>query len=204
MASRMNLQQENYDDEAHKLFKLLNIDIANGFRNSQYDDLNVIYVNPKTGYKVYCGNITAASSLDILQKNGIRYVVNCQDPSSKNFFEKTKEIQYFRFPIAYWSNSQLCRDGKILDFFLPFFKFVDSAISTGEGNVLIHCLAGAHRAGTSSVSYILYKTQSTAISATRTAKALRPIIDPIYSLKDLLYHLELDMKKRVKRSKKQI
>ena len=58
-------QEENYDEEAYKLFKLLNIDIKNGFKNSQYDDLNVIYCNINTGCKVYCGNITAASSMSI-------------------------------------------------------------------------------------------------------------------------------------------
>ena len=66
--------KENYDEEAFKLFQLLNIDITEGFKNSQYDDLNVIYVNPRTGYKVYCGNITAASTLSILQKNGVTVV----------------------------------------------------------------------------------------------------------------------------------
>ena len=188
--------KENYDEEAFKLFQLLNIDITEGFKNSQYDDLNVIYVNPRTGYKVYCGNITAASTLSILQKNGIRYVVNCQDPSSKNYFENTKsDIRYFRFPIAHWHSSSLIKQGKVFEFFKPFFSFVDSATTIGKGNVLIHCLAGAHRAGTSSCSYVLYKTKSNAQSAIKTAKTLRPIIDPIYSLKDLLIMLEGDMRK---------
>ena len=40
--------KENYDEEAFKLFQLLNIDITEGFKNSQYDDLNVI-CKPKNG-----------------------------------------------------------------------------------------------------------------------------------------------------------
>ena len=134
-------QEENYDEEAYKLFKLLNIDIKNGFKNSQYDDLNVIYCNINTGCKVYCGNITAASSTSILKKNNIKYVVNCQDPKSTNYFENTNEVTYFRFPIAHWHSSNLVKQGKVCEFFMPFFNFVDNAINNGKGNVLIHCLA---------------------------------------------------------------
>ena len=185
-------RKEDFDEEAYKLFEKLGIDIKNT-HGSSYDDLNAIYVNPKTGHKVFCGNINAASNLSILQRNGITHVVNCQDPSSQNFHENNKgaRITYFRFPIAHWHNSSAVRQGKAFEFFLPFFNFVDKATETG--NVLIHCLAGAHRAGTSSVSYILYKTQTDVSSAIRTAKALRPIIDPIYSLKDLLRLLSESM-----------
>ena len=187
-------KKEDFDLEAHKLFKKLNIDISNA-RGSGYDNLNAIYVNPQTGHKVYCGNINAAQTLSILQEHGITHVVNCQEAGSKNFHENNRaaNITYFRFPIATWSNSRLCRERKFFEFFKPFFHFVDKA--TESGSVLIHCLAGAPRAGTSSCSYILYKTKSNVASAVRTAKTLRPIIDPIYSLKDLLQYLANDMEK---------
>ena len=157
-------KKEDFDDEAYKLFKKLGIDI-NDTQGSAYDDLNVIFVNPNTGHKVFCGNINAASNLSILKANGINHVVNCQDPSSQNFHENNQaaNVTYFRFPIAHWHNSRSVRQGQAYDFFVPFFNFVDNATKTG--NVLIHCLAGAHRAGTSSVSYILYKTRTDVPSA---------------------------------------
>ena len=38
------------------------------------------------------------------------------------------------------------------------FDFVDKATAEGHG-VLIHCLAGAHRAGTAGVAYIMHAAQ---------------------------------------------
>lgn len=47
---------------------------------------DAIYTDPTTGASVYCGCLTAASSLDELGRRNIRRVVNCQEPDSENFF----------------------------------------------------------------------------------------------------------------------
>ena len=57
-------------------------------------------------------------------------------------------------------------------------------------SVLIHCLAGAHRAGTSGVIYLMAKHDLGKDRAIKLAKDLRPIIDPIGSLYDLLKLIE--------------
>jgi protein-tyrosine phosphatase len=41
-----------------------------------------------------------------------------------------------------------------LNFFKPCHDFIDEALKRGE-NVMVHCLAGAHRAGTTGVSYMM-------------------------------------------------
>lgn len=57
-------------------------------------------------------------------------------------------------------------------------------------SVLIHCLAGAHRAGTTGVLYLMAKHDISQGRATKLAKELRPVIDPIGTLKDLLQLVE--------------
>ena len=42
----------------------------------------------------------------------------------------------------------------ILDFFAPAHNFIDKALNQGK-HVMVHCLAGAHRAGTTGVSYMM-------------------------------------------------
>ena len=94
-------------------------------------------------------------------------------------------IAYLRFNIAYW---QSCGDGSqplprptadaIQWIKSTLFPFVDSALARGD-NVLVHCLAGAHRAGTTGVLLLMHKTGMGAAEATAAAKALRPAINPI-------------------------
>lgn len=62
---------------------------------------------------------------------------------------------------------------------------IDKALDEGKG-VLIHCLAGAHRAGTTGVLLIMAKMKIESKEAIKVAKSLRRIIDPIVSLKTLL------------------
>ena len=52
---------------------------------------------------------------------------------------------------------------------MPFFKFVENQISQGK-NVLIHCLAGAHRAGTAVVAWLMYKNNLSVKDAITFAK----------------------------------
>ena len=62
---------------------------------------------------------------------------------------------------------------------------MDAALASG-GQVLVHCLAGAHRAGTTGCMLLMYKLGVGAEEATRTAKALRSVINPIGGLPELL------------------
>ena len=67
--------------------------------------------------------------------------------------------------------------------------FVDAEMQAGR-NVLIHCLAGAHRAGTAGVACLMYLCKLDRAAAVPLAKSLRPAIDPIGSFPDLLAHLD--------------
>ena len=55
-------------------------------------------------------------------------------------------------------------------FLNPLISFVESVTDNGH-NVLIHCLAGAHRAGTSGIVWLMYVHQLKAAEAIKLAKA---------------------------------
>lgn len=52
--------------------------------------------------------------------------------------------------------------------------------------MLIHCLAGAHRAGTTGTAFVMYATGMRRDEAIRACKALRPAVDPFGELYELL------------------
>ena len=62
---------------------------------------------------------------------------------------------------------------------------VEATVPRGA-SVLVHCLAGAHRAGTAAVLLLMHKHGWDAASAIAAAKQLRPIINPIGHLPGLL------------------
>lgn len=43
----------------------------------------------------------------------------------------------------------------IVDFFMDMFRFIENALNEGQ-SVLVHCLAGAHRAGTTGIATLMY------------------------------------------------
>jgi hypothetical protein len=64
-----------------------------------------------------------------------------------------------------------------------------SCLERGE-NVMIHCLAGAHRAGTGAVSFMMRQSGLSYEDARKVARKCRPVIDPYGQLEGLLHSLE--------------
>ena len=82
----------------------------------------------------------------------------------------------------------------------PVLKYIENEIENGR-NVFVHCLAGAHRAGTTAIICLMHfaglesskVTQSSSnpviflfLQGILTAKALRSIIQPIGDFQKLL------------------
>ena len=84
----------------------------------------------------------------------------------------------------------------LLAYFQPLFTFVDVELSAGR-HVLIHCLAGAHRAGSAGVACLMHMEGLDCASATRKAQQGRKIIDPIHHLYYLLTQLDAALGTRV-------
>ena len=54
------------------------------------------------------------------------------------------------------------------------------------GNVLIHCLAGAHRAGTTACSWLIHADNLPASDAIKLGQSRRSAINPICDFTDML------------------
>jgi len=65
-------------------------------------------------------------------------------------------------------------------------------LNKGE-SVLVHCLAGAHRAGTTGVAFLMYKIGVSFDDALTAAKRCRPVINPFGTLLNLLTLLEREL-----------
>jgi len=96
-------------------------------------------------------------------------------------------FKYFRFPVAYLRF--VVTEDTVEKEFKPVWDFIDTNVAAGE-SVLIHCLAGAHRAGSTGISYLMHVADLNMDKATQIAQRCRPIINPIASLGELLHILD--------------
>ncbi len=174
----------NFDDEARKLFRKLGIDPS--VRTSLYAPLDVIWKSEGSSAAIYVGNQTAARDAQLLKNHGITHIVNCTD-NMPQYHEHDPAFTYSRFNISFWPSR--ATDAQLLEFVHTCFDFVDAALKTG-GSVLVHCLAGAHRAGTTGCLLLMYKGGIGVRESIWAAKAARPIIDPIGRLPELLRRYE--------------
>lgn len=178
----------DFDAEGRNLWARLNLD-KSSVGGRQWNPIDPIWRNPNTNGTIYVGNQSAAENLRLLQSLGITHVVNCTAGQGSSQIPNYHEgkLKYYRFPISYWSSYVRPNDDESVSAFLsPVFAFIDEALVSGE-NILVHCLAGAHRAGTTGILCLMNYAELDPVSATRLAKTCRPVIDPIAHLPELLH-----------------
>lgn len=191
----------DYDEEARKLFELLNISPdsttvtqttkSGTTRFRFYRDLDCVFQHPKTKAKVFIGNQNAAASTETLEAHNITQIVNCQDAHAKNFHEGNDTYTYYRFPISWWFKEPNMDSAPAIKKYLQgLFDFIDNALLNGQ-SVLIHCLAGAHRAGSAGVAYLMHAAGLDLSRALTAAKSIRPVVNPIGHLGELLKRYDL-------------
>mmetsp|Transcript_17901 Transcript_17901/g.54790 ORF Transcript_17901/g.54790 Transcript_17901/m.54790 type:complete len:263 (-) Transcript_17901:97-885(-) len=175
---------EDFDAEARLLFERVNLTPS---LKSRYSNLDAIWQHPGTGARVYVGNLETARSRELMAQHGIAAVVNCQGPESENYFEGEEGYHYLRFPIAMWyrQRAEVATEAGVIAYFQRTWDWIDAQLEA-ERSVLIHCLAGAHRAGTTGTAFLIYAAGMDLNEAIATAKSLRPIINPFGSLIELL------------------
>lgn len=146
--------------------------------------MDPIYSHPVTGAKLFVGNQTAAKSESMLVAENIFHVVNCLDSDASEIFRG--RVAYKHFPI---SRGPAQGEDVIEYFERGCHQFIEKALDAGR-NVLVHCLAGAHRAGTAGVSFVMRQRKIDVRTAIILTKFQRPIVDPFGDLIDLLYRLQ--------------
>lgn len=127
--------------------------------------------------------------MQVLRSHGITRIVNCTHGESKIPDYHRDKLSYYNFPISHWQLYVNSTNASVQVFTDPLFEFIDEAISNGQ-NVLVHCLAGAHRAGTTGVACLIHFAHLNVEEAIAIAKRCRPIIDPIGQLPEFLYRLK--------------
>ena len=173
------MRQTDYVQEGRDLLERVNLRLKSA--PDRYATANAVYEHPTTNAKLFVGNATLAADRTGLAALNIKRIVFCQDSDGKMYFEGDPSMRYLPFAIGKWRSAQHWRKanhasclslmevvqdirsadvaGKqlmqlstaILSYFEPLFLFVEEEL--GQGNsVLIHCLAGAHRAGTAGIA----------------------------------------------------
>lgn len=155
-----------------------------------YHDADATYVHPTSGAKLYTGNIRAAQSREMMRKYNIRLIVNAQGMEATNFHESDAELTYVRFPVAFWrTHLHGASNEKVIQWFQPLFDAIDAALDRGD-SVLVHCLAGAHRAATITAAYIRYKLGIPPHELQTYLRARRPIVQLLPGLYEVLLRLD--------------
>lgn len=179
----------DYADAGRKLLEAVNLGSCKA--PPRYSPCDPLWRHPQTGATLFVGNAQMAASRKALQSHNITRIVNCQDSDGKNHFEGDPDLEYLRFPIGLWRDAPRVRDGGdgTWKYWEPLFSFVTEGLCHGQ-NVFVHCLAGAHRAGTAGVGLLMILCGWGVQDAIVAAKKLRPAIEPLGGFPELLACLQ--------------
>lgn len=114
-----------------------------------------LYGNPEPSMdkiidKVYLGNYAAAINKELLISNDIKFILVASN-NMECLYSHDLNIIYKKIPV---NDSKKTRISK---FFKESNDFIEKAINSDEGNLLIHCGAGASRSVTLLIAYLIYK-----------------------------------------------
>ena len=128
----MALKDEDFDEEARKIFRSLNIPQPSR-KVSHYNPLDPIWKDDKTGGVVYVGNHIAASDEAVLKAAGVTHVVNCTD-NMEMFMEGRPGFSTMRFDVATGGVCRACSEEgrRCRIFFKPMYDFVEEALEQGR------------------------------------------------------------------------
>ena len=131
--------------------------------------------------------IFSCRSEKIFKDLKVKRIVNCTH-NIPNFHEK--DFLYHSFQVGKWRQHYSETDStKLSDFVQDYINFISEALEAGD-SVLVHCLAGAHRAGTAGIIVLMYLADINKEDAEKAAKLARPVIEPIGGLKDFICLVE--------------
>lgn len=141
---------------------------------------------------VYVGNVAAATTRAMLAEHGITAIVNCTNDLPTKFAKapfKDPSIRYLRFDamscgrFAVGSGRRGGDAGvsapmAVAEAFAEPLDFIDAALSEGR-SVLIHCMLGAHRAGSVGTAFVMRKARLRRDGAIAACRRCRGVVDPL-------------------------
>ncbi len=118
---------------------------------------------------IFIGSYSNAKDKEELEKNNIKYILNCASECNNLFEDK---IKYLKLDIKDQN------DFPINDFFEKGTNFIHESLNNKDGNILIHCMQGKSRSTTLLMAYLIkYKKEDTN-SAYKIIKAKRKLTMP--------------------------
>jgi hypothetical protein len=94
-----------------------------------------------------------------------------------------------RWPDALGEDKGALTSDALLAYFERCFAWIRASLARGE-SVLVHCYAGAHRAGTVGVAFLMATARLRLAEALRLTQRCRPIVNPFARLLKLLHLYE--------------
>jgi len=146
-----------------------------------YHKMDPVY-QADTGGVIYVGGWDAAEDLAGLEAAGITTVINCTTDLG---CPHTGRLHYLKFDISWWQRHTNYKVENIPGFIQPVLHTVETVLGRGE-SVLVHCLAGAHRAGTTGTLLLMHFLGKDSRQALLEARAKRSIINPIGDFPEFL------------------
>ena len=129
---------------------------------------------------LFIGSYHPASNKQVLRSHNITHVCCCigvPPPFPGDF-------QYHVFP------AKDVPEEDILRFFRAAIAFIDAALSSPSGRVLVHCGAGISRASTISTAYLMHRLRLSFRDALHLVHSVRPFVRPNHGFLLQLKHFE--------------
>ena len=136
--------------------------------------------------KIFIGSFLNAKNLDELEKNNIKYILNCA-LECKNIFED--KFKYLKLDIK----DQI--DFPIQDYFEKGIQFIQESLNNSGGNILIHCMEGKSRSTTILMAYLIKCKNENTNSAYKILKTKRQLTMPNLGFMNKLREFEKEEKK---------
>ena len=155
------------------------------FRES-HNTINLIFTHNLRGreVRIYQGGYLRANDLEYLTQIPIALVINVTgNVPSPPWLGQLDTPQWCRFIVP------SVKDGPVLFSFQRLYRLVLNSLREG-GHVLIHCRAGAHRAGTCMAAYAITAHGLNPFLAVRTVTLRRPctqVTGPNFILRTALH-----------------
>ena len=98
---------------------------------------------------IYQGGYRAAYDLERMREQNIGLLINCTgNLDFPDWWDQPGTPEVVRFVVTGWRVDRAIREGQLLPLFETIFRSADHCIFVRKQNVMVHCRAGAHRAGT--------------------------------------------------------
>ncbi|XP_053548865.1 dual specificity protein phosphatase 13 [Bombina bombina] len=141
---------------------------------------------------LYLGDIVIASDKNKLKKIGITHILNAAHSSweCKDNIEYGPDIEY------YGITAEDCPDFDISVYLRPGAEFINKALNTPNGKVLVHCVLGKSRSATLVLAYLMIYQHFSLPEAIRHVSNHR-CIAPNRGFLEQLQQLERQLKRRI-------